>query len=262
MIVEFIGSTGAGKTTLMAEVQSRLAGVADVTISFDLCSPFRSDRITNRMARNFVQEIAVLPVFLRTLRKNRAAVAFTLQMLKRQAAFSTFTINNLRGIERQIGVLEKVRRAAGDRIVLVDEGTVHLAHKVFVFSRALYAPDEIARFTDFIPLPDLLVYLKAPVETLVRRTLERPDPPREIRKNRAMTAEYIRRAVATFEQIVKVEKIQRRLLIVENPDLSSQELKHMADQVAGFILDFRQTGAISISESWKNNLPLERSLIN
>ncbi len=42
MIVEFIGSTGAGKTTLISEIQRRLDKTADVTTSFDLvAAPLR-----------------------------------------------------------------------------------------------------------------------------------------------------------------------------------------------------------------------------
>lgn len=257
MIIEFVGCTGAGKTSLISEVQSRLARTAQVTTSFDLvAAPFGLGRVSDRMIRNFIQEIAVLPIFISTLRRNKAIIDFTLRMLARQANFSILTINNLRGIERKIGVYEKIKRYTHNRIILVDEGTVHLAHKVFVFTSAFYTSDEIARFARLIPVPDLIVYIRAPVETLVQRTLQRPDPPREIRKNRTLTENFISRACAMFEQITQVENIKSRLLIVDNPECAGKAFEKVADDVTRFILNFEANDQLAYATSpqgpWEN----------
>lgn len=239
MIIEFIGCTGVGKTTLISEVQTRLSKTTHVTTSFDLvAAPLGLNNVSSRMMRNFIQEIAVLPVFIRTLRRNKAVIAYVVSMLRRHANISIFTINNLRGIERQIGVYEKIKKYENNSIILVDEGTVHLAHKIFVFNDRVYTPDEITWFANLIPVPDLIVYLRAPVENIIQRTLNRSDPPREIRKNRHLTEEYINRAVAIFEQIILAENIKGRLLVVENPNANIKELKTVAVSITKRILNF------------------------
>lgn len=257
MIIEFIGSTSAGKTSLISEVQRKIAETTQVTTSFDLiAAPFGLSSVSDRMTRNFIQEIAVFPIFISTLRKNKAVIAFTLRMLWRHVNISFFTINNLRSIERKIGVYEKIRRYAQDQIILVDEGTIHLAHKVFVFSDAVYTSDEIAKFASLIPLPDLIVYSRVPAETLIQRTMQRPDPPREIRRNRSLTSEYINRAVAMFERIIEVERVKRRVLIVENLGSAGMELERAADYVSKSILKSESADELanttSLQELWKN----------
>jgi thymidylate kinase len=240
MIIEFIGCTGVGKTTLISEVRNRLAQKTPVTTSFELiATPLGLNHVSSRMFRNFIQEIAVLPIFIRRLQRNKAIIAYAVRMLRRHADLSIFTINNLRGIERKIGVYEKINAHSNNQVILVDEGTVHLAHKIFVFNNAGYTSDEIIRFARLIPVPDLIVYVRAPVENLIQRTQNRPDPPREIRKNQHLTEKYIYRAVAMFEQIILAENIKSRLLVVENPNGNGKVLKTNAEYVAKQILNFR-----------------------
>src|SRR3990172_246090 len=170
MIVEFIGSTGAGKTTLISEVQRRLTRVANVATSFELvAAALGLGDIAHPTTRNLIQELVGFPFFFRSLHRNKRFIVFILRMLARQASLSVFTLNNLRSLERKIGAYEIIKRRQHDRIILVDEGTLLLAHNVFVYSGAHYTDDEIARFASLVPLPDIIVYIKAPADILIRR---------------------------------------------------------------------------------------------
>ncbi len=244
MIVEFIGSSGAGKTTLISEVQRKLADITDVTTSFDLVASQLSLRhVTHPTARNLIQEFIGFPYLIRSLGRHKAFIVFILRMLARQANFSLFTLNNLRSLERKIGVYEIIRRDPHNRIVLVDEGTVLSAHNVFVYSNAAYTCEEIARFASLVPLPDAIVYIKAPVDSLVQRSLNRTDPPREMRsKDRAVIERYINRAVRMFDGLIKADNIQRRLLIVENSDWNGNGCDMVINDIIGFILDCQPSG--------------------
>jgi len=244
MIIEFIGSTGAGKTTLISEVQRRLAKTAEVTTSFDLVAAALGLRgVTHPTARNLIQELVGLPFFIRSLHRHKAFVVFTLRMLARQANFTIFTVNNLRSLVRKIGVYEIIRRTKRDRIILVDEGTVLSAHNVFVYSSAFYTPEEIARFASLIPLPDVIIYVRAPMDSLIRRSLQRMDPPREMKsKNRAQIETYVNRAVTMFEQLVKADEIRSRVLIVENPEIADKGCDTAVDTITEFVLNYESSG--------------------
>lgn len=243
MIVEFIGCTGAGKTTLIQRVQHSLAKTAEVTTPFELvANPLGWRGVIHPTARNLFQEFAGLPFFLSSMYRHRAFVLFTLKMLSRQAKFNIFTLNNLRSLERKLGVHGIIRWLEGDRIILVDEGTVLTAHNLFVYSEALYTQGEIATFAELAPLPDVIVYVKAPMDTLLKRALERPDPPREMKlKSPAMLELYINRAVTMFEQLVQAENISNRLLEIENDDLESRELETAVNGITEFILGYKFT---------------------
>jgi len=244
MIIEFIGSTGAGKTTLISEVQRRLVQTTEVTTSFDLvAAPLGLRGVTHPTTRNLIQELVGLPFFMRSLPRHQAFVIFTLRMLARQANFTLFTINNLRSLVRKIGVYEVIRRYKHDRIILVDEGTVLSAHNVFVYTSAFYTPEEIARFATLIPLPDVIVYVRAPVDSLINRSLQRTDPPREMKsKNRALIEQYINRAVTMFEQLVEAEEIRGRVLIVENLESADRGCDVTVDYITQFILNHELAG--------------------
>ncbi|HLO15124.1 MAG TPA: hypothetical protein VK206_09865 [Anaerolineales bacterium] len=244
MIVEFIGSSGAGKTTLISQVQRKLADITDVTTSFDLvASQLGLRHVTHPTARNLIQEFVGFPYLIQSLHRHKAFIGFILRMLARQANFSIFTLNNLRSLERKIGVYEIIRRRSHNRIVLVDEGTVLLAHNIFVYSEAAYTREEIARFASLVPLPDVIVYIKASMDILVQRSLNRTDAPREMRsKDRAVIESYINRAVRMFDDLIKADNIQRRLLIIENSDRNGHGSDLAVNDIVGFILDCHPSG--------------------
>src|SRR5215210_4459985 len=118
---------------------------------------------------------------------------------------------------------ELTQRYDKGQIILVDEGPILAAH-MFVFTGSPVTSSEIATFANLLPLPDLIVYIKAPVDVLVRRALQRPDPPREMgNKTPDMTEKYVKDATAIFDQLIGSERIQSRLLVVNNPDLTAEE---------------------------------------
>lgn len=240
MIVEFVGSTGAGKSTIIREVQSRLVSNTQVTTSFDLvAAPLGLSGVSHPSIRNFIQELIGLPYFIKSLRQHKDFITYNLRMWARQKIFSLFTFNNLRSLERKIAVYEIISRKNHNQIILVDEGTVLSAHHVFVFTDACYSEEEIRNFAKLLPLPDLIVYIRAPIDNLIQRSLQRNDPPRIMRSNNIARNEvYIHRAVAMFEQLVKTDAIQQRVLIVDNPDSDEVELCKVVNNITEYILQY------------------------
>lgn len=168
MIVEFVGSTGAGKTTLASEVQRRLAKQAQVVTSFDLVADLLGlRRVTSPTIRNLFQDVVGLPFFIDSLYKHRTFVVFALKTLARHRSYTFLTVNYLRSIVRKLGTYEIIKRYNHDRIVLVDEGTVLSAHLLFVYTSIIYSQEDIEKFASLVPLPELVVYVEAPVSSLV-----------------------------------------------------------------------------------------------
>jgi len=240
MIVEFIGSTGAGKTSLISKIHHKLAQITVVTTPFDLIStPLGLSHVTHPTAQNLIQELVAFPFFIGSLNRYRKFLAHTIRTFSHNTKFSIHTINNLRSLERKIGLYEITQRYNQDRIILVDEGPILAAH-MFVFSGATVTSSELTTFAALLPLPDLIVYIKAPIEVLVRRALNRPDPPREMgSKDPAMTENYVRSATAVFDQLMEADRIRNRLLIIDNPDLTPEEHDRVVDKVVEAILNHR-----------------------
>ena len=239
MIVEFIGSTGAGKTSLISKIHHKLDQTTVVTTPFDLvAAPLGLSRVTHPTVQNLIQEIIAFPFFIGSLKRYRKFLAHTIGTFSQNVKFSIHTINNLRSLERKIGLYEITQRYTRNRIILVDEGPILAAH-MFVFAGSAVTSSDLATFAALLPLPDLIVYIKAPVDVLVRRALNRPDPPREMgSRDSVMTEKYVRSATAVFDQLMEAERIRSRLLIVNNPDLTAEEHEQVADHVAKSILEF------------------------
>ena len=244
MIVEFIGSTGAGKTSLISKIHHKLAQTMVVTTPFDLiATPFGLSRVTHPTAQNLIQELVGFPFFIGSLNRHGKFLVHTIKTFSRNTKFSVHRINNLRSLERKIGMYEITQRYNRDQIILVDEGPILAAH-MFVFTGSLITLSEIATFANLLPLPDLIVYIKAPLHILVRRALQRPDPPREMgNKDPVTTEKYVKDATTIFDQLMESERIRSRLLVVDNPDLTVEEHDRLADGVTTLILNHEHSAS-------------------
>lgn len=244
MIIEFIGSTGAGKTTLISEVQCRLAEQAQAVTSFDLIAGLLGlRRVTHPTVRNLIQDFVGLPFFIGSLYQHRAFVIFALKTLARHKSYTFFTVNYLRSIVRKIGTYEIVKRYNHNRIILVDEGTVLSAHILFVFTSTIYSQEDIEKFARLVPLPELIVYIKAPMDSLVQRSLQRSGAPKEMRsKNQMLVEKYVSRAAEMFDQLTEIKPIRDRVLIAANPDSTEDERGAVADHIAKLILNYEPGG--------------------
>ena len=238
MIVEFVGSTGSGKTTLISVTKQMLSKRAFVSTASDMITrKVGLQSVTHPTAKNMIQEIIGFPFFLRSLPRHKDFALFTLNILARQSGFTIFTLNNLRSFERKLGVFEINRLIDQNKIILVDEGTVLLAHNLFVFNNLQFPSDVFSKFASLVPLPDIIIYVRAPIDRLVSRSLQRSDPPREIRfKTRDAVEMYVKRAVETFENLVSHERIRSRTLIVENSNSITEESGSIADNICDFVL--------------------------
>lgn len=243
MIVEFIGSTGAGKTSLISKIHHKLAQTTKVAKSFELiAAPFGLSGITHPTVQNLIQEFVAFPFFLGSLSQHGSFFAHTVRTFSRNTKFSIHHINNLRSLERKLGLYEITQRYSRDRIILVDEGPILAAH-MFVFSGSSITASDLAAFAALLPLPDLIVYIKAPVDVLIRRATRRPDPPRELNtKDSALMEKHLRNAITVFDQLMEVERVRSRLLVVDSPDLSEEEYDKVVDHTTEYILNHAQLG--------------------
>lgn len=226
MIVEFVGSTGAGKTTFFNAVHRRFAATAAAVSAFEaVAAPLGLHHVAHPTAQNLIQECVALPFFLRALPRHRELIRLTIDMLSRQRGAWLSALSNVRSLERKLGVHEIVRRGAHERLILVDEGPLLLAHNLFVFTATPYAPQELSHFVALLPLPDVLIYVRAPLESLIRRAQQRTDRRRELAAlNPAQLRLCIARAVDVFDRLVDTASRRCRVLIVDNPDTAVPDL--------------------------------------
>jgi hypothetical protein len=258
MMVEFVGATGAGKSTLAGEARRHLAPEVDVVDARDLVAEKLGLRpLQHPTLRNLVADLGALPQLLLAWRRHRSYLAFVLRMLGRQGRVTLQTLNYLRSVVRKLGVYEIARRGASDRIVLVDEGTLHSAHLLFVYADSEFGAGDLARFAELVPLPDCVVHVKAPVQELAARTRLRPDPPRELRAGReGEVGGCLERACEVFDGVVAATAPKRPVLVVRNESDAAAEQMTAARQVAAFVLEQHGAGASAAPQLASPPLPV------
>jgi adenylate kinase family enzyme len=240
MIVEFIGSTAAGKTTLAAEVQQKLNNPTQVVRPLELIiKRLGWQKVTNKTIQNLIQDFIAFPFFILSLFKYRTFLVFALKSLARHANYTLHALNYIRSIIRRIGMYEMAQKYKRNRIMLVDEGLILSAYLLFVYTRNAYSQDEIDTFARLIPLPELVVYIRVPVDMLVRRSLQRDDVRKELRSvNKRTVKKHISSAVKMFEQLIETKEIQDKVLIVTNMTSNAAKRNAVADGIARHVLNF------------------------
>lgn len=254
-IVEFIGCTGAGKTTLALEIAGGNHTAAPARTWTDLITARPGRRwISDPHAINLLADVVALPAFLRSLDRQREFTRFALDRLSRYALSTFAKLNYSRNLARKLGVHELARRADPSTTLLVDEGTLLIAYQLFVYSQVPVARADIERFVDLVPLPDLVVYVRAPVDVLVRRAVVRPDRRRELaRGDWEELRRWIVRAVELFDALAELEPIRSRLCTVEIAEEHPGSLGAAARSVGAWIDE--STGAPSRSVRPSSHVP-------
>ena len=108
--------------------------------------------------------------------------------------------------------------------VLVDEGTLHAAHNLFVHVGFEFDDDHVRQFAEQVPLPDVVIYVRQREEVLVERTLKRGHP-RISEPTHQSVANFVHQAVLTFDQLSKHERIASRMLVVQDGMIVSEPMQ-------------------------------------
>jgi hypothetical protein len=215
--VELIGCTGAGKSTLLTQM---LRACRDKSIEAwpgddFVLSQVGAHRLTSRVARTLLVDLLSLLACLRSGRRNRRVCLFAMRVVWRVPAPRLQKLNLTRNVLKKIGIYEIIR--AGKHrpgIVIVDEGTLHAAHNLFVHLSVPPNGDEVAEFADAVPLPDVAVHVAQRPSVLIERTLARGHS-RIPARDRADVERFVLRALVTFDTLGRQPAVETRLVRVD-----------------------------------------------
>lgn len=233
MIIELIGASGAGKTTLAMALAQRYGTDRFTTVDDLIMNRLGLRCVRHPTLKNLVFDFVGLPFFLVGLRRHWRFTTYATLRLVKYAPTRLAKLNYVRSVVRRVGIHELLRRTSPGRTVLVDEGTVLIAYLLFAYSSIEFTRDDLGRFARLVPLPDGVVYLTAPRSVLVARARVRPDPRKELATaDPENIRQLIERAVRVFDGLVAQAPWRDRVLQIENVD--SQPTRVVATQDAVF----------------------------
>jgi thymidylate kinase len=93
-----------------------------------------------------------------------------------------------------------------------------------------------------VPLPDRVIYVRAPLEVLVNRAMRRADRRRELAADdRKEVERWIARAQEVFDGLAVAPAIRDRLLTVDHVDDSPGTQRAVVEQILAFINGHNRT---------------------
>ncbi len=225
MMVEFMGCSGAGKSSLSSRLVQRLEQEGCPVRFHDS----RGSSTVTSLANAVCTPLSLVPLLLNGCSRRFLWVAVRL-MLRRQPKALWLVIRTWSMI-RILGVNVVRARWSGNAVCVADEGVLGLAHQIFDGDTCA-TPDEIESFGEAIPLPDVVVWVDASTSALLERTLARTDRPREWRHHTpAQLHLSIQRVSDAFQAFSLSDRLAGRLIHVSNTAAQSDECGALVEQV-------------------------------
>lgn len=221
-IVEFTGVTGVGKTTLWAAVKDVLSDQGIVARdAYDvILARYGLNLIRYPKLRSVIIDLLTLFPFLRYIStgKGLGLLGLAIRVIRRDARGSLTKFNLARNFAKQIGVyvlLAKLRRKLDHcDFVICDEGTLHIAHNLFVHTDTAPDPREIVDFSNMAPKPDIVIWVKATKEQSIECILRRGHP--RVKDSSYAAQAFVKHGYFTFSVLCSDESVQDKLFVIDN----------------------------------------------
>jgi thymidylate kinase len=221
MIVEFIGCTNSGKSTIATRVAEKLKNLGLTVILVDVGGDIKMDFIT-------------LPRFVYFAIHNFTFCRFVVRIIAREVDSLVIGLNVFRNFAKKVGMYELLKKKKKDLIILSDEGTLHAAHNLFVHINSPPRLTDVTRFACLVSKPDMIVYVKTSSEIAMERTFKRGH--RRVKHTLKDVKLFVEHAYKTFEILTSIAGIQNRLIVVNNFVNGTEEIENMADIVVKGII--------------------------
>lgn len=218
MIVELVGCTSSGKSTLLKKIVDRHQGECPEVIAaqtFVLRATHLS-WLKNEMVRRIAINLIGLVCCVLYYRKNIPTLNFSFAYLKHLPPTVNLRerIKIARIVVRNIGIYELISHCdSTEKIVVLDEGILHIVHYLFVYESITPEIKQVEKLLSLISIPDSVILLSAPKKVLIERTMIRGHERITANSYESVDA-FISHALAVFEFLKTCPEIRKKLCTV------------------------------------------------
>lgn len=242
-IIEFIGVTSSGKSTLLTAAcdELRRQGILAEEQYDAILRACGLSFVRGMRLRSFLIDLLALPAFLIALCRPGRLRFFlrAFRIVDRDADSLLARAGLLRSVVKRIGVdailrwLQAHGRLTG--YVLCDEGSVHMAHNLFVHVDSVAENAEIEQFARAVPKPDLLVWVTTDADDAVESTLRRGHS--RVPRRPGAARRFVEHGHRMFELLCAAPTVERNLLAVRNTlsPVEGNAFRDRVDEIVTFI---------------------------
>lgn len=220
MIVEFTGPAGAGKSSYA----SRLLDLMDIE-GYRSCAIHGNPKyrctlmpraFSDLDAQNWRTDLSSLPWLMLFAFKHPRFLLFALKRIIAAPEGFREKLAITRSFIRKAGIYRFLTQRRFCRLyIAVDEGLFHSAHNFLVAVSGSASDEQVVRFADLVPLPDLLVFVTACPETLATRLRQRGNLSPRIR-NDMDTERFTANAWSVFETLIRNRRLADRVIVIDS----------------------------------------------
>jgi len=227
MIVEFIGTPGAGKTTLVPAVIDYLQeqGISARTV-VEAARPYAQRTLVgaavSRLAPPSLQRPVLWQIFyhqsllyrIKFFAKHARLIRQVSDFQKRRPISAEDRQHVLRWFFHLIGSYEFLKaHVRPDEALVLDEGFIHRVVQMFASDVEEPDPAQILAYVNRLPRPDLVIFPRAPWEVCERRIYQRGLWERFRHKSQAEVSRYVANSHRIVNLTVDTIKSQRWTVI-------------------------------------------------
>jgi thymidylate kinase len=240
-IIEFLGSTCSGKTTLLKEAQSAFSQRGKtVYLLRDSILPLCERQIWAKLFKHLTPEknrdkllkglfyYFVLPSY--TIRYICSHTCFALYILKQQFE------RNI-PLSHKIKVLKWFFNTAGfrkfvantiteDEIIIFDEGIIQRTLNLYTSERETADASDVMKLINNINLPDMIIFVTSPLSHCVDRIENRNLNFRLRGKNKSSIVEFIKNQLSTASLVKNIIKEKCHIIELANIEIE-QTISHL-----------------------------------
>lgn len=214
MLIELIGCTSTGKSTFTKQFVHDNQQVA--TGEAFVLSQVGMEWLPTRLLRLLVIDFVTIGMCLRCWKQFQPLLTLTQTHLKTIKTTRFRKLNTLRNVAKMLGMSAFTRRyAKDDKIILMDEGAIQIAHYLFVHHNQPPNYAIINRFAQLIPLPDAVWLMQDERDEIIERLLQRGHK-RVPANNRQAATNFVQHALDVFNHLAQIPRIVGRLRVIES----------------------------------------------
>lgn len=217
MIIEFIGSSSSGKSTIVNGVKTSMVQKYH---NFSFLS----------VGGNYLYDLIALPWFMKFALRNKAICKLAKLSISKHTDNAWNYLNLYRNFIKKMGIYEFVRARRMNENIIWDEGSVHAAHNLFVHVNTHPCFSGVEEFARLVPLPDVIIYVKASVGDILFRMSKRGWH-RRVNNNESDMRLFVEHALLVFERLIAVERIKKRTVIVNNGESNKIAINEVLEAI-------------------------------